>query len=96
MILFQIEPDDFFLFNEIVDDPSIEKKIIDKKNFNGQTELIELLCSATMLSIPILGKIIIESIKSRRNIIIKHNGTTIKGLSQDNVTKILEKLIDKK
>ena len=96
MFLIQIEKQNLELLDEIIKQPDIETTIVSKKNFNGQTELVELLCTATLTSIPFIYKIIIAGINSRKNILIKYNGITINGLSQENAYKVLEKLIEKK
>lgn len=96
MFTIQVQQADATLLNEVIDDLSIETKILTTKNFNGQTELIKLFCEATLMAIPFITRIIVVAIKSRKDIEIKYNGITIQGLSQDNATEILKELIDKK
>jgi hypothetical protein len=96
MFSIQVQPEDAYLLDEILNEPSLDAKIVTKKNFNGQTELIDLFCNATLMSIPFIARAVFLGIKSRKDVNIKYNGIKIQGLSQENATEILKKLIDKK
>lgn len=96
MIIIQLEPNEILLIEEIKNIPESDTELILKKNFNGQQELVEMLVKITVISLPLIANIIVQAIKSKKQIVVKHKGTTIKGLSEANTMKILEKLIDKK
>jgi hypothetical protein len=96
MIIINLEQSDKNTIEKLLKDNGIESEIIDKKNFNGQSEIIELICTLSTVSLPIIAKIIVERIRSRKYIEVKHKGLIIKGLSEENTVKILEKLIGKK
>lgn len=92
MIVIQIENNEIELLNEI---NSLNPEFIEKRNFNGQQELIELLLKLTPVSLPLIAHIITTAIKSKKQIVVKYKGFTIQGLSEKNTVKILEKMIDK-
>lgn len=96
MIVLQCANSESELLSPIINNPSIDSQKIEKSNFNGQQELIELLCEVTPVAIPVIAGVVIAAIKSKRHVVVKHKGTTIQGLSEKNTLKVLEKLIDKK
>lgn len=74
-------------FNELSDDVSIANA----KRFDGATAL-QLLALLNTVTIPIIGKIVIERIRSNRHVVIKKKGIVISGLSANNAIKVLTEL----
>lgn len=62
------------------------------KRFDGVSDYIQALVTLTTISIPLVAKIIIEKIRSKKHISIKYGGIEIKGISEDNVFQVLENL----
>lgn len=96
MILLELEPNEKESVETIIKENSLDGEILEKKNFNGQTEILQIIFVLTSASLPIIGKIIIEKIRSKKHIEVKYKGLTIKGLSEENTLKMLKKIIDKK
>lgn len=91
-LLVQIPLDDAVTRDGLLKDGTIRCETIETKGFDGFSEVISLLVYLTPVSIPVLGKVIIEHIRSRKEIRVIHRGTEISGLSPDNVIKVLEAL----
>jgi hypothetical protein len=58
---------------------------------DGDT-VLQAVITLSSVSIPLIANIIIESIRSRKHIVIKKNGITIKGIDAQNAIKILKEL----
>ncbi|POG04146.1 hypothetical protein BGP82_23110 [Pseudomonas putida] len=64
---------------------------IDAKRFDG-ADVLQILAALNTVTIPVLGKIAIERIRSNRHVVIKKDGVVVSGLSADNAIKVLNKL----
>jgi aspartyl/asparaginyl-tRNA synthetase len=95
MILIEVSPNEKVLIDTELNNNYLKADFLNKKNFNGQTEILEVLIQLSTFSIPIIAGIIIKQIKARKHIEVKYKGLKIKGLSETNTVKILEKLIEK-
>jgi hypothetical protein len=65
--------------------------VISSDRFDGDT-LIQAIVTLGSISIPLVAKIIIENIRSKKHVVVKHKGIEIKGLDAENTIKILEEL----
>lgn len=95
MIIIQLDKKEAEIIHEIQSIESGEPQQVEKSNFNGQQELIDMLIKITPLSLPLIANVINNAIKAKKQIVIKHKGITIQGLNQKNSVEILKKLIDK-
>lgn len=95
MILLELSPTDKAHIEAEIKESTLDAQVLEKKNFNGQTEILEVLIVLSTSALPIIAKLIIERIRSRKHIEVKYKGLTIKGLSEKNTIDILGKLIEK-
>jgi hypothetical protein len=68
--------------------------LITSNRLEGGGALASVLVTLTSVSIPIVGKIIIEAIRARRHVCIKKGGLVIKGVTEQTALEILRKLRD--
>ena len=68
-----------------------DASVIEAKRFDGAL-LVQILASVNAVTVPILGKIIIERIRSNRHVVVKRKGVTVSGLNADNAIKVLQSL----
>ena len=66
-------------------------QFIESKRFDGVT-ILQILASLNTVTIPLIGKIIIERIRANKNVVVKTKGVTISGLNADDVVKVLTRL----
>jgi hypothetical protein len=64
------------------------------KKFGGGDVVIQALVTLSSISIPIVGKIIIERIRANKHVEIIADGKKIKGLSAENAIQVLKELSD--
>ena len=64
---------------------------IESKRFDGVT-VLQILASLNTVTIPLIGKIIIERIRANKHVVVKTKGVTISGLNADDVVKVLTRL----
>ena len=65
------------------------------KKFGGGEVAIQALVTLTTMSIPIVGKIVIERIRANKHVEIIADGKKVKGLSTENAIRVLKELSDK-
>jgi hypothetical protein len=94
MITIQLEKTDSEIINEFQGIAAAETHLVEKSNFNGQ-DVIDLVLKLTPISLPFIANVVNTAIKAKKQIVIKHKGMTIQGLSEKNSVEILKKLIDK-
>lgn len=68
-----------------------EITFIDTQRFDGEL-ILQILATLNAVTIPLLGKIVIERIRSNKHVVIKKDGITISGLNADNAIKVLNEL----
>ena len=95
MILIEVSPEEKTLIETELNNSSLKADFLNKKKFNGQTEILEVLIQLSTFSIPIIAGIIIKQITAKKHIDVKYKGLKIKGPSEKNTVKILEKIIEK-
>ena len=83
-------------FAKDLDDAAVNFKdevaIISSDKFEGNSEIIQALVVLGGVTIPVIGKIIIEAIRAKKHVVVKKRGLTISGISQKNVLRILKDL----
>lgn len=94
MINIQLEKGETDLISELQAIRSAEPMLVEKNNFNGQ-DLVDVVVKLTLTSLPFVASVIKTAIKEKKQIVIKHKGMTIQGLSEKNSVEVLKKLIDK-
>lgn len=67
---------------------------VSSEKFDASIELTELVLSLTIGTIPFITKIVIELIRARKHIKIKHKGLEVVGISEKNAEQLLRQIID--
>ena len=96
MILIEIPKSEQNTLQEII--LKFQKDIIisEIKQFDGSSEFIHALIPLTTFTIPFIVRIFIERIRQKRYIILKYKGVEISGLSEKNILKVLNVLLEEK
>ncbi|UTH74201.1 hypothetical protein [Chromobacterium sp. IIBBL 290-4] len=68
---------------------------LETSSFDGQSEITTVVVTLTPLVIGLIGRIVSQQLKARRYIKVVYKGLQIQGLSDENATRLIEKLIDK-
>lgn len=96
-IVIKISHDKKDLFFQELGESKIFVEIIESKQFDGSCEnLCSFLIAINSISIPIIGKYLIEQIKSKKHHEVIYKGTKIKGLSEEKMIEALNKLLENK
>lgn len=64
---------------------------VESKRLDGIV-LLQVLAALNTVTIPLIGKIIIERIRANKNVVVKAKGISITGLNADDVVKVLTQL----
>jgi len=64
---------------------------VEATRFDG-VSVLQLLASLNAVTLPLLAKLIIESIRANRYVVVKKKGIEIKGLDVDNVIAVLREI----
>ena len=100
MILIEIPKSELNILKEnIMKLPKDKHKninILELKKFDGSSEFIQALIPLATFSIPFVTKIFIECIRQKKHFILKYQGFEISGLSEKNMVKVLNKLLEEK
>ncbi len=70
----------------------INHDCISSKNFDGMSEVMQILVTLTTVSVPVIGKILIESIRAKSKISIKYKNIELTGLDEKEAVILIEKL----
>lgn len=92
--LFLILDGNFEDFAKIQNEIPKDIELFESKKSDASKFFIEALVTLSTISIPYLAEIIIEKIKSNKHIELKYEGLEVKGISEDNVMEILDKLLN--
>lgn len=93
MILIEIKNDDMIHIDEINHINGIY--IINKKGFDGDIQIIELMVNAALVSLSFLTGFLIEKIRNKAKIKIKTKDIEVEGVSEETIQKILEQIYNK-
>jgi hypothetical protein len=93
-ILIETEPDgsSFAEFQKTFPD-SIQ--IIASRHLDASQPPWQALVTLSYITVPLVAKILIEHIRSKKNITVKYKGVRLKGLSEATAEKILSDIIKK-
>lgn len=94
-IVVEVQVDQKFLFDDMVQNCPKEINLVQVKKFSGDQDIIQAIIIITAATIPYIFKIVLEQIRSKKYIKLKHKGIEIRGVSEKNVMNILKSLIDK-
>lgn len=90
-VLVEVDFDDSNLLKTELS-PVVEHiQFIESKRFDGII-VLQILAALNTVTIPLIGKIIIERIRANKTVVVKAKGVTISGLNADDVVKVLTQL----
>lgn len=96
MISVQIQKRDSDFLGLISQDDKLEYEQLETSSFDGQSEIVTLVITLTPMVLGFLGKIIAEQIRSKRYVKVIYEGVQVQGISEENATKLIQKMIEKK
>jgi hypothetical protein len=96
MISVQIQKSDSDFLELIAQDDKLEYEQLETSSFDGQSEIVTLVITLTPMVLGFLGKIITEQIRSERYVKVIYEGVQVQGLSEENATRLIQKMIEKK
>lgn len=70
----------------------VDYSLIESRKFDGSSDILTVIVAVTVPTIVAIKNIVVESIRSRKNIKIKHKNIELTGLSEDAAIKIIEEL----
>ena len=93
MITIELPTVDEDVIKELTETHTSNVTVVHLKKFHGPADLTQVLIALTPLLIPVIAKIVIEQIRSRKYIVVKHKDTVVQGISEQNITQVLEQLL---
>lgn len=70
-------------------------QIVSPKRFTGGGEILQALVLLSTVSIPVLGKIIVERIRANKHVVVMAEGKRVCGMSPESAISVLERLREK-
>lgn len=95
MIIVKILNQDLDYFQDFQNELPEKIKIVTKKKFHGEPEMVELLIGISSITVPVLAKVIIEYLKNRGKISMKYRGIEISNATEKNIKAILDDILTK-
>ena len=95
MLSVQVQKDDVAFREQLKKAPGASQEL-ETSSFDGQSEIVTVLLALTPVVVAFLGKVISDQIKARRYVKVVYRGMQIQGLSDENATRLIEKLLEKK
>ena len=90
-ILIELDKRDESFYSPMLEDLKGNISEVDATRFDGVL-LLQLLAGLNAVTIPLIGKLIAESIRSKRYVVVKKKGIEIRGLDADNVIAVLREI----
>lgn len=91
----QVQKDDAKFLDAVRNASELESFELETSSFDGQSEIVTVVLTLAPMAIGLIGKLVTEQIRARRYIKIVYKGVQIQGLSDENATHLIEKLIEK-
>lgn len=92
-IVIELDRKDAEFYGPLVDEMGGNVTTIETSRFDGVL-VLQILASITTITLPLVAKLISESIRAHRYVVVKRKGVEIKGLSADDAIKVLRELED--
>lgn len=90
-VLIEVDIKDLNLLKTELSSALEHVQFIESKRLDGIL-ILQIFAALNTVTIPLLGKIIIERIRANKNVVVKAKGVTISGLNADDVVKVLTQL----
>jgi hypothetical protein len=68
-------------------------QFVESKRFDGIV-VLQILAVLNTVTIPLIGKLIVERIRANKSVVVKAKGITISGLNANDIVKVLNQLSD--
>ena len=94
MIAIEINKNDQNILNDLLLKYPNEIQIIDTKQLIGDFGVMHATISLTSMTLPFVTKILLELIRSKKNVSLKYKGVEVKGISEKNVVDVLNNLLE--
>lgn len=91
----QVQKDDAEFLRAVRSASELESFELETSSFDGQSEIVTVVLALAPLAIGLIGKLVTEQIRARRYIKVIYKGVQIQGLSDDNATHLIERLVEK-
>lgn len=91
----QVQKDDVEFLSVVRGTSELESFELETSSFDGQSEIVTVVLTLAPMVIGLIGKLVTEQIRARRYIKVVYKGVQIQGLSDENATHLIEKLIEK-
>ncbi|EGR0935573.1 hypothetical protein HJ107_24560 [Vibrio parahaemolyticus] len=91
-ISIQVSLEDKELIDLVNSIEEFESSCIESSSFDGQSEVMTLILSLSTLTLPLLAKIYIEHIKSKKSIKLIYKGVQVQGVSEKTILKVLKEI----
>lgn len=92
-ILIELDRKDSDIYRPLIDELGNNVTAVEASRFDGVL-VLQLLASLNAVSLPLLGKLISESIRAKRYVVVRKKGIEIKGLSANDTIEVLRELND--
>ncbi len=90
-VIVEVEISDSKLLRAELSQVSEHLQFVDSKRFDGVL-VLQILAALNTVTIPLIGKMIIERIRANKHVVVKTKGVSISGLDADDVVKVLTQL----
>ncbi|MDX9973061.1 MAG: hypothetical protein RBU21_08735 [FCB group bacterium] len=67
---------------------------VDSDKIEGTIDIVQALLALSGIVVPVVGKVVIEAIRSRRHVVIRKNGIVVTGVTADSALRVLKELSD--
>ena len=94
-IVLEIKEKDRHILDEVSSKFPNEIEIVSVIRFDGSSDLLHALITLTAITLPLVTRMIVELLRSKKHHRVTKDGMEITGFSEKNTIKMLEKLLEK-
>ena len=92
-ILVELDRKDSDFYQPLIEELDKKVTVVEASRFDGVL-VLQILASINAVTLPLLAKLISESIRAKRYVVVKKKGVEITGLSANDAIKVLRELGD--
>jgi hypothetical protein len=96
MLLIEIAKSDLPMFDQFRSDYPSDVELVETDQFDGAVEFVHLLVDLAPLAVGSLATILVQTIQSRKHVVVKFQGIEVRGISETNAMKVLSEYAGKK
>lgn len=90
-VLVEVDASDSDTIKTELSSHSDDIQLIESRRLDGAL-VLQILAALNTVTIPLIGKIIIERIRASKSVVVKVKGVSISGLNADDVVKVLNQI----